>query len=65
MTITQITEAEQRLAGEAKVLRDLLADALAVLDTVDGESTTETVLLMQLTDRIGAALNPPPSEGLL
>jgi DNA-binding FadR family transcriptional regulator len=65
MTITQITPEEQRLAGDAKVLRDLLREALAVLDTVDSKDPTGTVLLIQLTDRISAVLNPPPVEGLL
>jgi hypothetical protein len=65
MTITQITEAEQRLAGEAKVLRDLLREALAVLDTIDDEDCFQSNLLKNLVVRIELVLNPPPVEGLL
>jgi hypothetical protein len=64
MTITQITESELRLAGEAKVLRDLLAEALAVLDTVDGYCNAEWMVLTAIRTRISAVLNPPVDDGL-
>jgi hypothetical protein len=65
MTITQITPEEQRLAGEAKVLRDLLAEAVVVLDTIHCDCGDNWMLLTALKTRISAVLNPTPVGGLL
>lgn len=59
MTITTINDNERRLIGEAKVLRDLLAEANNVITTLEGECITEEVMLRHLQDRITAALTPP------
>lgn len=56
MSITTISDNELRLIGEAKVLRDLLTEALAVISPLEGECATEQVMLYQLKNEIEAAL---------
>ena len=65
MTITHITTTEQRLMGEAQVLRELLTEALGVINTISDETEADDwTLLMQLKGRIECALNPS-TEGVL
>ncbi len=45
-----------KLKGEAKVLRDLLGLALGVVDSAEAEDSEEAEMLMQLYNKINAAL---------
>lgn len=65
MTITHITTTEQRLMGEAQVLRELLTESLSVIKTIGGEDDCERDLLANLCNRIECALNPSTEGALL
>ena len=45
----------QRLKGEASVMRALLREAYDVIDTIDGENAAECEALMDLLNQIKAA----------
>lgn len=57
--------AEQRLAGESKVLRELLGEAATVIATLEGQCSTEQAMLDELRFTIDKALHPTPDGGLL
>jgi hypothetical protein len=52
-----------RMSGEAAVLRDLLAESLSVIKTIDGADECECDLLESLCDKIKAAIVPKLSHG--
>ena len=52
-----------RMSGEAAVLRDLLAESLSVIKTIDGSDECECDLLESLCDKIKAAIVPKLSHG--
>ena len=51
----------QRLRGEAKVLRDIMAELLSVVEEVDSEDTHEYNLLRELTEKSRAAIRGVPA----
>jgi len=64
----RLDEAEAELAdlrGQAVVLRRLLADALAVLRTIEPEDTNETEQLEILCTAVARALQPQRKGALL
>ncbi|MEI6601722.1 MAG: hypothetical protein WCN21_14665 [Comamonadaceae bacterium] len=64
--VVSVTTTEQRLMGEAQVLRELLTEALGVINTISDETESdEWLLLMQLKGRIECALNPSTEGELL
>ena len=63
--ITNLNDNELRLQGEAVVLRELLAEAMTVMKTIESEDARELSLLTDLIDKIEAALNPAAKEVLL
>lgn len=63
--ITNLNDNELRLQGEAVVLRELLAEAMTVMKTIESEDAHELSLLTDLIDKIEAALNPAAKEVLL
>lgn len=65
MSIANISDNELRLIGEAKVLRDLLSQALTVMADLEGESATEGVMLAVLRHEMHQALHPNKIEKLL
>ncbi len=63
--ITNLNDNELRLQGEAVVLRELLAEAMTVMKTIESEDAHELSLLTDLIDKIEAALNPAAKGVLL
>ena len=51
----------QRLRGEAKVLRDIMAELLSVVEEVDGDDTHEYNMLRTLTEKSRAAIRGVPA----
>lgn len=52
-----------RMSGEASVLRELLAESLSVIKTIDGADECECDLLESLCDKIKAAITPQAETG--
>jgi hypothetical protein len=65
--ITNLTDAERRLAGENQVLRGLLAESLSVIETIDEDDDIHDgwMLIMALKAKIAAALRPSQNSGTL
>ena len=59
----QALEDLEKMRGESGVLRDLLAESLSVIKTIDGADECECDLLESLCDKIKAAIVPKPSHG--
>ena len=59
----QALEDLEKMRGESGVLRDLLAESLSVIKTIDGSDECECDLLESLCDKIKAAIVPKLSHG--
>jgi hypothetical protein len=53
----------EKMSGESGVLRDLLAESLSVIKTIDGSDECECDLLESLCDKIKAAITPQAETG--
>lgn len=65
--ITNVNDNELRLAGENKVLRGLLTEALSVLETItdDDMETNDRVMLAAIKNDISKAITPRVDVGEL
>ena len=59
----QALEDLEKMRGESGVLRELLAESLSVIKTIDGADECECDLLESMCDKIKAAITPQAETG--